>query len=301
MPSIEIPGVTVKIVGGLGNQLFGYAAGLALATKLECPLYLDISWFNKYKSSTYALDQFNLRAELKNNSYDSFTKKWFSIEYLSNKAGKFFPQLNSNIFKEKSFSFDKSLLEQKKGVTLEGYFQSWKYFESINLEISALLSSPKSTSYWYKSTVVNHKLLDSVIGVHVRLGDYSSPKVSKVIGNLSHEYYFRAVRSLSSQSKLTKLLLISNEPHKIDIPFSEWGYETYTLKPPLGVSDFESLLVLSKCSAIVLANSSFSWWAGWLSKIGTPVTVPDPWFKKIKYNKDDLHLSNWQQISWTIT
>ncbi len=295
------PGVTVRLIGGLGNQLFGYAAGLALATKLSCPLYLDISWFFRYKAINYALDQFDLRASLKTPSGSTYSRKWFSIEYLSNKVDRFYPRLKSDIFREKSFSFDKNLLDQKIGITLEGYFQSWKYFESIDFELRALLSNPKSTSDWYKNIVTNKGFLDSAIGVHVRLGDYSSPKVSKVLGNLSHEYYFRALQSLSTKSKSKKLLLISNEPNKIDIPFSEWGYETFTLEPALGVSDFESIQILSKCSAMVLANSSFSWWAGWLSKNGTPVAVPDPWFKKIKYSKDDLHLSNWLQISSTFT
>ena len=53
-------GITVKIVGGLGNQLFGYAAGLSLSKQLNCPLFLDTSWFLRQRAFSFSLNNFNL-------------------------------------------------------------------------------------------------------------------------------------------------------------------------------------------------------------------------------------------------
>jgi hypothetical protein len=103
--------VTTQLVGGLGNQLFQYAAGRSLSLKLGQPLHLDIAPFKKYKLHHYALNHFNISAKTTHvNKLKMYLPKLFNLVY----------------FKEKTFEYQPEIknLSSKKDIYLEGYGQT---------------------------------------------------------------------------------------------------------------------------------------------------------------------------------
>ena len=60
--------IVVELIGGLGNQLFQYAIGRALAKDRQTSLKLDLSPFETYKLRAYSLQHFNIRATIANPS-----------------------------------------------------------------------------------------------------------------------------------------------------------------------------------------------------------------------------------------
>jgi len=104
--------VTVELQGGLGNQLFGWAAGFVLSQKLGCDLIVDKK--NLYQRG-YQLDHFNFSKDLKTTD-----KQVIGIRVIKNK-------IYGNIFEEKSFEYDPRFENIVSPKTLRGYFQSWKY------------------------------------------------------------------------------------------------------------------------------------------------------------------------------
>ena len=288
-------GITVKIVGGLGNQLFGYAAGLSLSKQLNCPLFLDISWFLRQRAFSFSLNNFNLEASVINSNKPIVTK-WTFLQKIYDKSKLILPDRKIHNFVEEHFSFDPKIYSQKIGVQLNGYFQSWKYFKGIERDLEVMLQNPKYTSDWFNEQMVKSDYYRSRVGVHVRLGDYTSRKVSKVIGVLTQDYYREALSFISSKTGIRKILLFSNEIEKIEVPFNKWGYDVEVLKPNKSSTDFESLRLLSNCAGIVMANSSFSWWASWLADREKPITAPNPWLRNISYSTEDLCLSNWHLV-----
>ena len=112
--------VVVELQGGLGNQLFGWAAGYALAKKLNCELMVDTSLLNQ---RGYQLNSFEFGSALK-----VCKRSW----RLTSTIARF---SNRRIFTEESFNFDRKFLEIQSPGILRGYFQSWKYHREFQEQI----------------------------------------------------------------------------------------------------------------------------------------------------------------------
>ncbi|GAG89052.1 unnamed protein product [marine sediment metagenome] len=122
--------VIVHLMGGLGNQMFQYAAGRRLAYVLGAELKLDISEFDVDKLRTYALGAFNIQEHFataeevaaftisKRGILDRLVKRMLRIPF----------NPPATHIKEKHFHFDSSVLSLNDDVYLDGYWQSEKYF-----------------------------------------------------------------------------------------------------------------------------------------------------------------------------
>tara|TARA_R110000796_G_scaffold159291_1_gene276056 strand:+ start:268 stop:984 length:717 start_codon:yes stop_codon:yes gene_type:complete len=175
-------------------------------------------------------------------------------------------------YKESTFHYTE--LPHKNDITLFGYFQSEKYFLEYKEELKA------------EFTLRNHKypetLDDEYIGIHVRRGDYL--KHPDCHPTCSMEYYEKA------------LSLLPNKPVKVFSDDYDWCCKNfkgdrYEISNGDFIEDFE---LLSKCSYHIIANSSFSWWAAWLSN-SKKVIAPKRWFgsKYASYDTKDLYPEDW--------
>jgi hypothetical protein len=123
--------VITRLNGGLGNQLFQYAAARCLADRLSVPLKLDLSEFDTYKLRDFELNKFNIEAEIANpseiagiNIYPSRANR-----YCSRIAISLGYALTTIAFKEKTFCYDKLFEKITEPIYLNGYWQSEKYFK----------------------------------------------------------------------------------------------------------------------------------------------------------------------------
>ena len=125
-------GITVKIVGGLGNQLFGYAAGLSLARQLNCPLFLDTSWFSRQKAFSFSLNNFKIEASVINCNKPVATK-WTFLQKIYDKSKLILPDRKSYKFEEEHFSFNPKIYSQKIGVQLSRLTLSTQLAEQVRV------------------------------------------------------------------------------------------------------------------------------------------------------------------------
>jgi hypothetical protein len=132
--------VIVKIIGGLGNQMFQYAAGLALAKRTNQKLKLDISSFEKYKLRNFDLNFFRGYFEIASSSeLDYFRSKTNSkFFYFCSKLSERFFLKSSKVYGESFFHFDPNFLSLQGSIYLTGYWQSEKYFENVKETIVLL-------------------------------------------------------------------------------------------------------------------------------------------------------------------
>lgn len=251
--------VIVRIIGGLGNQMFQYAYAKSLQER-GYKVKIDISKFKKYKlHGGYQLDKFNIDI-----------KPSTALSNFLSKLG-----VRKSI-KEKNRLFNENLLVVPKKSYLKGYFQTERYFQNIRsiLEKEFTLLEPISySSNQYKNEIEAHA---NSCSLHVRRGDYiSNKKANKVHGTCDLNYYKRAIEFIESQYKNIHFFIFSDDLNwvKNNLKLKNGTYIDHDVIP------HEDLYLMSLCRFNITANSSFSWWGAWLNKHKNKMVIsPKKWY-----------------------
>ncbi|MCX6175445.1 MAG: alpha-1,2-fucosyltransferase [Ignavibacteriales bacterium] len=215
------------------------------------------------------------------------------LEYIQSRGENYYKM---PIFKERSLSYDDNYLLSLKDVYFWGYWQSEKYFKSIE----GILR--KEISLINKLDVQNAELAKLIansesVCVHIRNGDYFyDEKIRNNIGILPIEYYYIAIDCILREVNNPHFYIFSNN--------IKWVNENFKIKQPHTIISNNSekshldLYLMSQCKHFITANSSFSWWGAWLSDAKNKIVyTPNPWCKNPLYNPVDIHPSNWKKIS----
>jgi hypothetical protein len=253
--------------GRLGNQMFQYATlkALSLKTGFECflPNHLIIKPdgaydFTNNKWLEYRLDLlecFNITTPIKENNL-------------------------TNIFQEKEFTFNSSIILIDDNTAIEGYFQSYKYFESFEKEIKNEFTFKPYILEKCKNIILQYS---NPVAIHVRRGDYVN---HPGFWNITPEYIVDALHSFDPGLNATYLIFSDD----IDWCKEIFGEEFVFIE---GNNQYEDLCLMSLCKHNIISNSSYSWWAAWLnSNLDKKVVAPLQWFTEPK-PLNDLYPSNW--------
>ena len=282
--------ITVALSGGMGNQMFQYATGCALASRLGCRLQLDARRYNRRQAFPYALGHFQINAALGTNETLPPCHRSSPLKYMT---WKYFSQ-SPRLVEENGLSFNENVLNLPEGVYLKGYWQSERYFldsqEAVRRELS--FSKPDIDK---NQAIASEIVAKTTIAVHVRRGDYvSKPKNLAKHGICSKQYYEQAVRIIAESLPTTPTIVLFSD----DIP---WAVENlnFGLKTiPIGHNDrhsaHEDMRLMTLCNHYVISNSTFSWWGAWLNPSREKVVIaPKQWFAaQDVYNRDILP-KNW--------
>ncbi len=279
------PICVLKVSGGLGNQLFQYAAGRSLAFKTNSRLVLDVSFYDKGRHRTFELDQFPIQAEVQRRSV---SMTWMSrgLQLVESVIRR------DRIYREPHFHFDPHFENIQPPVSLTGYFQTYRYFEGIEQQIREELRVPEPSDP--ETLQLSQKMSDQNYAVlHIRRGDYiSSSKASRIYAQCTLDYYQAAMERLPTSNPV---LVLSD-----DLP---WARENLPAIRPLvfpeaktdrpGLAD---LWLMARATHHIIANSSFSWWGAWLAVKGGLKIAPRRWFHDPTMNDTDLTPEDWIRI-----
>lgn len=292
--------IIVKLIGGLGNQMFQYAAGKFLAARLGTDLFFDISGFAKegYTKREYALDVFDLTAKFA--SQNEINK----LKYINNPARYYWHRLNvkinpfykSTYFREKQFNYMQNILDLFGDVYMEGQWQTEKYFSSQASQIIKDFT-PRNASVFRKDDWYFKIKNTNSVSIHIRRGDYvSCPKFKKYFYTMTPSYYQKSLKMLAK--KTGKLVVfIFGKDQKWARKFLKFPLETFYIKSGKGEHDAKDMWLMSQCKHNIIANSSFSWWGAWLNQNPNKIVVaPQKWFKDSSINTSDLIPEKWIKI-----
>lgn len=265
-------GVRVYLQGGLGNQLFQFAAGLATARRLEVDLTLDCRRLGKGKNSHryYSLAALNLPTDVR-----ILTESGFLGAFMNRRAVNRLKNLVINRhYIEPSADYDPAFENIVAGTTLDGYFQSSKYFQFCETEVRDAIMRARISPE--ELLVIDALSSEPFTAVHVRRGDYMDPKVSKIHGLAKNAYFERALQFNELKKGQQRKIYFSDNP---DIVSAEFAVELKDFAPN-SLSELATILLMARASNIIASNSSFSWWAGYLASGSKPTTVivPEPWY-----------------------
>ena len=283
--------IIVQLKGGLGNQLFQYAAARRLSLMLGVPLKLDISGYKWRSQRTYELDQFCIEAGI--------AKTW---EVLLWRVPDFLTRITRplgllpRLVMEKSFEFDSAILHIQDGRYLEGYWQSYRYCADVAPQIRRELAVRTPPPDADRTLLERMRECESVC-LHVRRGDYASNLAAlQYHGLCTPEYYRTAVEGLAAQLHAPELFVFSD-----DMPWVKQHLRfelptTYVEHHGVDSAPLE-LQLMAGCRHFVIANSSLSWWAAWLTANENPIVyAPRRWFADPAINTSDVTPPSWHQI-----
>lgn len=292
MTGLQQP-VVVGLSGGLGNQMFQYAAGRSLSFRLGVPLVLDLSWFDGQSERQFALSPFRIEA------VQHLQHPWLlprSRAMATRLSRRWLPRIMGvPVWREPHFHFSSDFASLPGPVYLEGYWQSERYFRDIRslLLKEFALREPLPTSC--------AKLLEEIsecdaICVHVRRGDYlSNPVAAKVHGTCSVDYYRTGVEELCQGLARPRCFIFSEDP--------AWVRASLAFDCPVTVVDVNGpedahldLALMAACRHFLIANSSLSWWGAWLGDHpGKKIIAPARWFLTSDKDTRDLLPESWQR------
>ena len=290
--------VISALCGGIGNQMFQYAAGRRLAEQRDVDLKLCFVSSSGNTPRKYELGVFNIREEFASN--DDVVAL---ITPRTGLARKLFAWISGReqsrpvtYVKEKHYHFDPSILDLGGSVYLEGYWQSEKYFSDISPIIRKefeIKHSPDDRNRLIAETIGSCES----VSIHVRRGDYvMNSETSQVHGVCSPDYYSEAIRHIAGRVHRPHFFIFSDDV--------SWARENIRPGFPSMVVDhngpehaYEDIRLMSLCKHHVIANSSFSWWGAWLSENSEKIVVaPSQWFRTGSYDTNDLVPEGWIRL-----
>lgn len=288
--------IVVRLIGGLGNQLFQYAAARRLAYVNNTNLKLDISDFQSYAIRSYSLNHFKIIEDFAtSDEIACFRRQKYVRRYLGFLRRGHDPTDPRKIL-EPHFHFYPEILSLAGNVYLEGYWQSEKYFEdiqSIVREEFTIKTKLDAITVELGQRISN---LTSV-SLHIRRCDYvNDPRTRQFHGICDLDYYHRAVEMLSRHVQDVHFFIFSDDP--------KWAESNLRLKNPSTLvthngpdKHYADLYLISQCQHHIIANSTFSWWGAWLSCNASKLVIaPAKWFTDSQINTVDLFPKNWITI-----
>jgi len=260
-------------IGGLGNQLFQYAAGRTLALRYNVPLKMDISGFDSYDLRKFELPGFHASFSI---ATETEIKKLKPANNFSKAVSYLKPKRYRTYHREHFFHYDPSFMYAGPDTYLKGNFQSELYFR----EISAVLKEELRIRESLITACIDYGNVlagENSIAVHIRRGDYTKKTFLEYHGLCPKEYYQEAMHLIQSKVQDPVFYFFSDDipwtKDNLDIPGARYvsGNTTST--------HFEDLYLMSRCRHAIIANSSFSWWGAWLNpNPGKIIIGPKNWF-----------------------
>lgn len=266
--------IRVILKGGLGNQMFQYAFGKTVALEKGQDLQLDTCFLDcripvkDFTVRNYDLDLFQVSETLAHKKNTTFVSKYISYPWR-----KILGKFDSGYIVEgdNPYFFDEELvkrvLDSRRDITLEGYWNNYKYFESHKAEISQIFNTEKLYDPRYEKLEAMIKDTNSV-SVSIRRGDYLNPKHKNVFAYLDKDYYIKATQEIRARVENPKFFVFSyDDPEwiKSQMEFSE--EELVIVGKEFVGERFRTYLRLTSiCKHNIISNSTFAFWGAWLNK-----------------------------------
>lgn len=282
----------IKILGGLGNQMFQYAFYLSMANRFK-HVKADINHFENYDlHNGFEIEKV---FGVKINKASSFLVKIFDKEnsaWKYRKLRRIMGTKNAVLDEKKEFVFDNDILNNAKNLMYRGYWQNEKYFLEISDKIRSAFTFQKPL---VAENLKISKLIQKTesVSLHIRRGDYVGHSLLGGICDLN--YYKNAISIIYGKVAKPTFFVFSNDITwcKQNLKIEAANYISWNQ----GSDSYKDMQLMSLCKHNVIANSSFSWWGAWLNNNQNKIVIaPKRWTNDPNYDDTDICPHSWIKI-----
>lgn len=275
--------IIMKYNGGLGNQMFQYAAAVSCAQRLGVQAKFDHSFFSKGYARAYGMDIFGVEP-------DAVRDFRINAYWALRRYGDFKKFLGLNIYSEEDFAYEKRFEEIEDNTFIHGFFQSAKYFDE-KLVRSALTF--KKAPEGLNAQTAQKIAASNSVSIHIRRGDYvQKARYAKLYNHLDIEYYGTAKKIIKNKVENPQYFVFSD-----DIAWVKENMKpenAHYIEHNSGDNSWEDMRLMSLCKHNIIANSSFSWWGAYLNRNPQKIVVaPKLWFLDPAKDTKDVALPDW--------
>lgn len=292
--------IATRLEGGLGNQLFQYAAARALALRVGSEVLLDAGALGQVRSKVTPrapeLHRWRVRAQTAPPATQRALDRARRLRVLPA------AWTGWRVYRERSLGFNSAFAGLKDGTYLVGYWQSPRYFQDCAATIARELQPAQPLSE--ATAALAHRIgaMPNSVALHVRRGDYVHlQSAARMHGALPLEYYRTAIARLRAQvAGALHVYVFSDDPAWCAAHLPLARDERTVVDHNAGDRAWEDLVLMSHCAHHVIANSSFSWWGAWMADqrhgAHRQVFAPARWFSGLAHDVSDRFPSSWQVL-----
>jgi len=297
--------IIVNLKGGLGNQMFQYALGYSLSKIKKVPLYFDLRLMEteKIKPSPrnvprdFDLDIFGIKKEIVSKK-DLIKTIQFPNNYRLRKyISIILDNLNLFIFYEKKRVFNNRILNNNfNNIYLDGLWQSEKYFKNFRDEILNIYNFNKIKKKEKNINFLKKIDLSKSICLNVRRTDFINNPEHNVVNIDYYENAFSNFRNILGSN--LKIYVFSDDLEwcKKNLKFNNIDFIEHEYA---GYKFYDYLYLMSSFKNFIIPNSSFGWWACWLSKYEDKIIMtPERWSGLIDENLIDIVPPEWIRVKY---
>ena len=283
-----------RLPGGLGNQLFVFAAALYYGKILDWPLKVDLSRIDSKHGKENIRDLLETRFDeyilewRERDRFKSFTIRWESFWRRTGKRSfktYFLNDQSLQINERKLMNIQSKLQWRRNGVAilLDGYFQDFTYFDYLESKLIPKLSHLIIDSDSYFPQESRECTKQNICSIHIRLGDFYS-ELRTSLGVLDVQYYLNAVKKLIALNSKMEFHIFSNDIKLARKLYAELNHYNVTWKNDLnseiqiGGNAIETLREMASYENFILSNSTFSFWSAKLATRTRDVLYPSPMY-----------------------
>lgn len=282
----------IKLLGGLGNQMFQYAFYLSMANRHK-NVKADINSFKNYElHNGFELEKI---FGIKINKASNFMVKVFdpaNNTWKYRKLRRFFGAKNALLDEPNEFVFDQEILNNNKSLMYRGYWQNEGYFSDITDKIRSAFTFKKPLQD--ENLSISNLIKDTEsISIHIRRGDYVGHSLLGGICDLN--YYQKAISLIRSKVSEPIFFIFSNDIEwcKTNLSLPEANYISWNKD----ANSYIDMQLMSLCKHNIIANSSFSWWGAWLNKNENKIVIaPKRWINDSSYDDSDICPKSWIRL-----
>lgn len=292
--------IIVRVVGGLANQMGGYAAAYSLAQQHGVSLKIDLSGLRNDKLRKLDLDKLAApvliatEEEIRGVSHRS---RFHMINRLKKSAQKRLGITDRHIYKEKTLGFDPALFNMPADAYIVGDFPSYRYYERVLPSLKKIfqVKAPLSTDTQRWLETINASR--NSVALHVRRTDYvSDSRTLAVHGSLGLPYYERASRHVLQHKEDAEFFVFSDDPAWVKENIVT-GAPTHYVDCNNAANGYQDFHLMKHCKHYIMANSGFSRWATILSESEMGIVIrPERWTVENHLGDADIGPGTWLKM-----